>query len=431
MVEKLGLHATVHPHPYKLQWINQGKGLHVNSWCLIPLSIGKSYQDEIWCDIIPMDACHILLGRPWLFDRKVTYDGYLNTYTFSKDGKTITLAPLSPSQIQKRKSPNNQRQTGLILTSGASIVKAPSYALKASKEETFSSLAVEKDLSYKVPTAGAINVSANLNMTELSQYLEHDPKPNLRANSFQQGEYDGDGPMVHHHNHQGIPRGPRQRPKVKEKERNTNTQFSVQPGPTFSQVPGFVELVEGDPGGIISCTTHPLKAQDLSFPTSPLAAYLEIIWSVNQKQNQNCALPGRIQHTWVLASVWTTKSSPIATKLWGLKLHLVMNITKAQKFGDDQLLMLEPAGQEGDNEETSWCIHASIDGEPLLGPHQRSLDSPRSSSSGTKIKEKAHALPNQATVPPGDTFKPRPGFVSKIANDSDGVSACSGHDYLA
>ena len=57
MVEKLSLHGTVHPHPYKLQWLNQGKGLHVNSCCLIPLSIGKSYQDEIWCDIIPMDAC--------------------------------------------------------------------------------------------------------------------------------------------------------------------------------------------------------------------------------------------------------------------------------------------------------------------------------------------------------------------------------------
>ena len=64
MVEKLGLHATVHPHPYKLQWLNQGKGLHVNSWCLISLHIGKNYQDELWCDIIPMDTCHILVGSP-------------------------------------------------------------------------------------------------------------------------------------------------------------------------------------------------------------------------------------------------------------------------------------------------------------------------------------------------------------------------------
>nr|GEX07664.1 hypothetical protein [Tanacetum cinerariifolium] len=43
-----------------------------------------------------LDACHILLGRPWLYDRRVKHDGYRNTYTFKKDGVTITLAPLNP-----------------------------------------------------------------------------------------------------------------------------------------------------------------------------------------------------------------------------------------------------------------------------------------------------------------------------------------------
>ena len=99
MVEKLNLQAMTHPHPYTIQWLNQGKGLQVNSRCLVAFSIGKHYTDEIWCDIIPMDACHILLGRPWFYDRKVMHDGCLNTYTFSKDGKKITLAPLSPSQL--------------------------------------------------------------------------------------------------------------------------------------------------------------------------------------------------------------------------------------------------------------------------------------------------------------------------------------------
>ncbi|GKF21105.1 reverse transcriptase domain-containing protein [Tanacetum coccineum] len=42
------------------------------------------------------DACHILLGRPWLYDRRVKHDGYRNTYTFKKDGVNITLAPLNP-----------------------------------------------------------------------------------------------------------------------------------------------------------------------------------------------------------------------------------------------------------------------------------------------------------------------------------------------
>jgi len=398
MVEKLGLHPTVHPHPYKLQWINQGKGLLVNSWCLIPLSIGKSYQDEVWCDIIPMDACHILLGRPWLFDRKVTYDGYLNTYTFLKDGKTITLAPLSPSQIQKRKSPNNQRQTGLILTSVASSVEAPSYALKP---------------------------------VELSQYLEHDPKPNLRTNSFQQGEYDAKGPMVQHPNLQDILRGPENRPKVKKVEQDMISQLPALPGQTFKYKPWIVELVERDPGGITSCSTHPWEAQDLSFPTSPLAANLEIIWSLNKKQTRSCAIPGQIQRTRLWTPIWATKSSPIAMILWGLKLHLAVNTTKAKRLGDDQRLRLEPASQEGGIEETIRNSHASIVGEPPLGQHQRPLDSPRSHQSVATIKEKAQVTTNQATAPPGHTLKPWPGFASNIANDSAGVSACSSHDYLA
>ena len=43
-----------------------------------------------------MDACHLLLGRPWQFDRQVMYDGYKNTYCFSKDGHKIVLAPMKP-----------------------------------------------------------------------------------------------------------------------------------------------------------------------------------------------------------------------------------------------------------------------------------------------------------------------------------------------
>ena len=33
-------------------------------------------MDEAWCDVIPMIVCHMLLGCPWLYDRKVLYDGY-------------------------------------------------------------------------------------------------------------------------------------------------------------------------------------------------------------------------------------------------------------------------------------------------------------------------------------------------------------------
>nr|GEZ69401.1 reverse transcriptase domain-containing protein [Tanacetum cinerariifolium] len=32
----------------------------------------KKNNDEVWCEVIPMDACHILLGRPWQYDPNST-----------------------------------------------------------------------------------------------------------------------------------------------------------------------------------------------------------------------------------------------------------------------------------------------------------------------------------------------------------------------
>ena len=80
MVDKLKLPVTAHPKPYTIQWLNQSKGYQISTRCLLSLSIDKAYKDEIWCDIMLMDACHVLLGWPWVFDRKVMHDGCMNTY---------------------------------------------------------------------------------------------------------------------------------------------------------------------------------------------------------------------------------------------------------------------------------------------------------------------------------------------------------------
>lgn len=58
----------------------------VNEQCVLKFKIG-GYFDEMLCDIILMDGCHILLGKPWQYDRKDLHDGYNNVYTIIKDGK--------------------------------------------------------------------------------------------------------------------------------------------------------------------------------------------------------------------------------------------------------------------------------------------------------------------------------------------------------
>ena len=53
-----------------------------------------------------MDVCHILLGRPWQYDKKVVHDGRKNTYSLEKDGKRHTLSPLEDETVQEGSSSN-------------------------------------------------------------------------------------------------------------------------------------------------------------------------------------------------------------------------------------------------------------------------------------------------------------------------------------
>ncbi|KAE8672958.1 putative CCCH-type zinc finger family protein [Hibiscus syriacus] len=103
VVQKLQLNTDRHPKPYKLSWLNKGSEVTVDRRCLVSFSIGRKYFDNAWCDVVSMDACHILLGRPWQYDRNVIHDGRKNTYSLSIKRKKIMLAPrregLTPTPV--------------------------------------------------------------------------------------------------------------------------------------------------------------------------------------------------------------------------------------------------------------------------------------------------------------------------------------------
>ncbi|XP_074288809.1 uncharacterized protein LOC141613964 [Silene latifolia] len=100
VVAKLKLPTKNHPKPYKLHWLDGNNGVMVKKPALISLQLGP-YKDEILCDVIPMNACHILLGRPWQYDRKVEHDGRSNVYVVSKGKAKYHLKPLSPTKYNK------------------------------------------------------------------------------------------------------------------------------------------------------------------------------------------------------------------------------------------------------------------------------------------------------------------------------------------
>lgn len=100
MVEKLGLPTLRHPQPYKLQWLNESGEVKVTTQVLVAFKIGK-YTDEVLCDVVPMQVGHLLLGRPWQFDRAVIHDGLTNKYSFVHNARKVTLVLLTPSQVNE------------------------------------------------------------------------------------------------------------------------------------------------------------------------------------------------------------------------------------------------------------------------------------------------------------------------------------------
>jgi hypothetical protein len=100
MVEKLALTTKPHPHPYCIQWLNNSGKAKVTKLVRINFAIG-SYKDVVECDVVPMQACSILLGRPWQFDKDSMHHGRSNQYSFLYHGKKIVLHPMSPEEILK------------------------------------------------------------------------------------------------------------------------------------------------------------------------------------------------------------------------------------------------------------------------------------------------------------------------------------------
>ncbi|GJZ92497.1 hypothetical protein Tco_0664562 [Tanacetum coccineum] len=98
-VQKLGLKTENHPKPYKLQWLKKGGEVTVSKRVHVPFSMGNTYTDNVWCDVVPMDACHLLLGRPWEYDRDITHNGRTNTYSFLFGKVKITLMPNKPKEV--------------------------------------------------------------------------------------------------------------------------------------------------------------------------------------------------------------------------------------------------------------------------------------------------------------------------------------------
>ena len=81
------------------------------------------YKDTIECDVVPMTVCHILLGRPWQFDRSAVHNGRANTYQLNWHGRDIILRPVRPRQIVNE----SRKKTEVNLEKESDRVEVPCY----------------------------------------------------------------------------------------------------------------------------------------------------------------------------------------------------------------------------------------------------------------------------------------------------------------
>ncbi|GJW52073.1 transposon ty3-I gag-pol polyprotein [Tanacetum coccineum] len=73
--------------------IKKGLTLKVNEFCKVPLAIGKHYNELVTCDVVDIEACHVLSGRPWQHDMDTKLEK-----------KTLATLVASPKDFQAERN---------------------------------------------------------------------------------------------------------------------------------------------------------------------------------------------------------------------------------------------------------------------------------------------------------------------------------------
>ncbi|KAG7536840.1 Ferric reductase NAD binding domain [Arabidopsis suecica] len=184
LVKKLNLEMKKHPRPYSLRWLSNQKQT-VTHQVLVSLSIGR-YEDEILCDVLSMEAGHILLGRPWQYDRRTVHDGYTNKYSFEYQGRKITLAPMSPHEVYLDQLKLEQNQGKNIVSDplNTSSTKNESESSRKTPLKAFESKPVRQETLFVRPSEikHALVTKQPFVLLFFKDALLTNPEPDLPSN---------------------------------------------------------------------------------------------------------------------------------------------------------------------------------------------------------------------------------------------------------
>nr|GEU57549.1 putative reverse transcriptase domain, zinc finger, CCHC-type, aspartic peptidase domain protein [Tanacetum cinerariifolium] len=152
MVEKLALKTVDHPEPYQFTWLKKRNAIKVTKRCLVEFSVEMKYKDRVWCEVIPMDACHILLGfkkikvrgiYDWSFQADEEPANYalmaflsLSSSSDSEHVKTSIPVDISKPVSPKPTSSRKRRKACFVCKSLDHLIKDCDYHAKKMAQPT-------------------------------------------------------------------------------------------------------------------------------------------------------------------------------------------------------------------------------------------------------------------------------------------------------
>ncbi|KAK4362703.1 hypothetical protein RND71_017944 [Anisodus tanguticus] len=107
VVEWLRIRCVMRRYPY----YDEG-GYWVDRKVKVFITHGE-YQEEIWCEVLPMDTCHICLGYPWFQEHRIPY---MQEYKYVVDKKRSFLFPPIPPKEEASASEPLPRVSGFDLS---------------------------------------------------------------------------------------------------------------------------------------------------------------------------------------------------------------------------------------------------------------------------------------------------------------------------
>jgi hypothetical protein len=81
----------MHHKPYTLKWINNNHQMHITKQCTLKFEISSKFVDEVTCNVVPLSECGMVLGSPYLYDRKAIFYRENNQYHLTKLGQEYVV----------------------------------------------------------------------------------------------------------------------------------------------------------------------------------------------------------------------------------------------------------------------------------------------------------------------------------------------------